>query len=215
MGWTETCAVEERMRFVLAVQEHEESFAAVCRQFGVSRRVGYKWLARFEEEGAAGLFDRPRRTVRSRRADGKAQAAPTQPAVERALCRLRGSQRHLVHRLQGLVPDRRRQALRAADAHRCVQPLSAALPGAGADRYGSCLAGAGCGVPRVWAAALPAFRQWLAVCLTRCRRAVAVVGQTDQGRRDAGAHRTGQATTEWPPRTHAPDPAAGGRQSAG
>jgi putative transposase len=26
----------------------------------VSRRVGYKWLARFEEEGAAGLFDRPR-----------------------------------------------------------------------------------------------------------------------------------------------------------
>jgi len=60
MGWTETCAVEERMRFVLAVQEHEESFAAVCRQFGVSRRVGYKWLARFEEEGAAGLFDRSR-----------------------------------------------------------------------------------------------------------------------------------------------------------
>lgn len=60
MGWTETCAVEERMRFVVAVREHEESFAAVCRRFGVSRRVGYKWLARFEEEGAAGLFDRPR-----------------------------------------------------------------------------------------------------------------------------------------------------------
>ncbi len=45
MVWTETCAMEERMRFVLAVQEHEESFAAVCRRFGVSRRVGYKWLA--------------------------------------------------------------------------------------------------------------------------------------------------------------------------
>jgi putative transposase len=60
MGWMETCAVDERMRFVVAVREHEESFAAVCRRFGVSRRVGYKWLARFEEEGAAGLFDRPR-----------------------------------------------------------------------------------------------------------------------------------------------------------
>ena len=60
MGWTETCAVEERMRFVVAVQKHEESFAAVCRRFGVSRRVGYKWLSRFEEEGAAGLFDRRR-----------------------------------------------------------------------------------------------------------------------------------------------------------
>ncbi|MGX9432781.1 helix-turn-helix domain-containing protein, partial [Bradyrhizobium sp. LeoA1S1] len=60
MGWMETCAVDERMRFVVAAQKHEESFAAVCRRFGVSRRVGYKWLARFEEEGAAGLFDRPR-----------------------------------------------------------------------------------------------------------------------------------------------------------
>ena len=60
MGWTETCAVDERMRFMLAVQEHEESFAAVCRRFGVSRRVGYKWLARYEAEGAAGLFDRSR-----------------------------------------------------------------------------------------------------------------------------------------------------------
>jgi putative transposase len=60
MGWKETCAVEERMRFVMAVQKHEESFAAICRRFGVSRRVGYKWLDRFEEEGAAGLFDRSR-----------------------------------------------------------------------------------------------------------------------------------------------------------
>jgi putative transposase len=64
MGWTETCAVEERMRFVVAVRKHEESFAAVCRQFGVSRRVGYKWLARFEAEGADGLFDRSRAPLR-------------------------------------------------------------------------------------------------------------------------------------------------------
>ena len=60
MGWTETCAVDERLRLVVAVREREESFAALCRRFGVSRRVGYKWLARFEEEGAAGLFDRSR-----------------------------------------------------------------------------------------------------------------------------------------------------------
>jgi putative transposase len=60
MGWEETCAVEERMRFVVAVQKQEESVAALCRRFGVSRRVGYKWLARFESEGAAGLFDRSR-----------------------------------------------------------------------------------------------------------------------------------------------------------
>jgi putative transposase len=60
MGWKETCAVEERMRFMVAVEQQEEAFAAICRRFGVSRRVGYKWLARFEEEGPAGLLDRSR-----------------------------------------------------------------------------------------------------------------------------------------------------------
>jgi len=60
MSWKETCAVEERMRFMMAVEKGEESFAAICRRFDVSRRIGYKWLSRFEEEGAAGLFDRSR-----------------------------------------------------------------------------------------------------------------------------------------------------------
>jgi len=60
MGWKETCAVDERMRFVIAVEKREDSFAAICRQFRVSRRVGYKWIARFEEDGADGLFDRSR-----------------------------------------------------------------------------------------------------------------------------------------------------------
>jgi putative transposase len=60
MGWKETCAVDERMRFVIALEKREESFAAICRQFGVSRRVGYKWLARYEEAGVEGLLDRSR-----------------------------------------------------------------------------------------------------------------------------------------------------------
>lgn len=60
MGWTETCAVEERMRFVIAASKREESFASVCRQFGVSRRVGYKWLGRYLEEGVEGLAERSR-----------------------------------------------------------------------------------------------------------------------------------------------------------
>ena len=60
MGWTETCAVDERMRFVIAAEKHEVSFAAVCRRFGVSRRVGYKWLARYQEAGVAGLYDHSR-----------------------------------------------------------------------------------------------------------------------------------------------------------
>jgi putative transposase len=60
MGWMETCAMDERMRFVLAVEREEESMAALCRRFGVSRKSGYKWLGRYREEGVAGLADRSR-----------------------------------------------------------------------------------------------------------------------------------------------------------
>ncbi len=60
MGWKETCAVEERMRFVIAAEAHEESFTALCQRFGISRRVGYKWVARYEEAGVEGLLDQSR-----------------------------------------------------------------------------------------------------------------------------------------------------------
>src|SRR5437868_10752512 len=57
MGWKETCAVDERMRFVIAVEQQEESFSAVCRRFSVSRKTGYKWLGRYGELGVEGLAD--------------------------------------------------------------------------------------------------------------------------------------------------------------
>ena len=60
MVWKETCAMEERMRFVDAVVENAETFTAICRRFGVSRKTGYKWFARYQEEGAEGLKDRSR-----------------------------------------------------------------------------------------------------------------------------------------------------------
>jgi putative transposase len=64
MGWMETCAVEQRMRFVRIVEKlvekGERTFAEVCREFGVSRKTGYKWLARYRAHGAIGLVDRSR-----------------------------------------------------------------------------------------------------------------------------------------------------------
>jgi len=60
MVWKETCAMEERIRFVDAVVENTETFAALCRRFGVSRKTGYKWLARYQAEGAEGLKDQSR-----------------------------------------------------------------------------------------------------------------------------------------------------------
>ena len=60
MGWKETCALDERMRFVMAAEAQEEPMAALCRRFGVSRKSGYKWLERYRSEGVAGLVDRSR-----------------------------------------------------------------------------------------------------------------------------------------------------------
>jgi len=53
MGWMETCAVDERMRFVMMVEDGEESFAGLCRRFNVSRKTGYKWLGRYQQLGVA------------------------------------------------------------------------------------------------------------------------------------------------------------------
>jgi len=68
MGWNETYAMEERMRFVDAVVENEEAFAAICRRFGVSRKTGYKWLQRYEADGIEGLKERSRAPLHHRHA---------------------------------------------------------------------------------------------------------------------------------------------------
>jgi len=60
MGWKETCVVEERLRFVDEIKKGEDSFAGLCRRYGVSRKTGYKWLERYEDEGVIGLIDHSR-----------------------------------------------------------------------------------------------------------------------------------------------------------
>ena len=60
MGWMETCAMDQRMRFVLTVEKGVESVAELCRRFGVSRKTGYKWLTRYLAEGAVGLVNQSR-----------------------------------------------------------------------------------------------------------------------------------------------------------
>jgi transposase InsO family protein len=55
----------ERLRFVHEALRGDETMAALCRDFEISRETGYKWLERFELLGAAGLKDRSRRPHRS------------------------------------------------------------------------------------------------------------------------------------------------------
>lgn len=57
MTWKVTCVMEERFRLIEACEREEGSLTELCRRFGVSRKTGYKWLARYEEAGMEGLQD--------------------------------------------------------------------------------------------------------------------------------------------------------------
>lgn len=60
MPWREVCPMEARIRFVMAVLAQEDSMSALCEEYGVSRRIGYKWIWRYQREGVAGLVERRR-----------------------------------------------------------------------------------------------------------------------------------------------------------
>ncbi len=60
MAWKEISVVDQRMRFVLECESGVEAMAVVCRVYGISRKVGYKWLGRYRAEGVDGLKDRRR-----------------------------------------------------------------------------------------------------------------------------------------------------------
>jgi putative transposase len=67
MSWKEMSSVMRRLEFVKLALKAQESMAQLCRRFGISRKRGYKWKARFEREGRRGLRDRSRRPHRSPR----------------------------------------------------------------------------------------------------------------------------------------------------
>ena len=63
MPWKECSVMEERLRFVARLLEGE-AMTDLCREFGISRKTGYKLFNRYREEGPVALCDRSRRPVR-------------------------------------------------------------------------------------------------------------------------------------------------------
>jgi transposase InsO family protein len=60
MPWTETAPVDQRTAFIADHRQDYYAMTELCARYGVSRKTGYKWLARFEQEGRGGLADRSR-----------------------------------------------------------------------------------------------------------------------------------------------------------
>jgi len=64
MPWRETCQMDERTQFIARVLAGEDEMTALCREYGISRKTGYKWLGRYRCEGAAGLRERSHAPLR-------------------------------------------------------------------------------------------------------------------------------------------------------
>lgn len=65
MPWPVVTMNEARMDFVRRAQASGVNVAQLCRECGISRKTGYKWLERAREEGLRGMRERSRRPRRS------------------------------------------------------------------------------------------------------------------------------------------------------
>jgi transposase InsO family protein len=60
MPWRETAPVEERDRFIDDYLLGLYTMTELCARYAVSRKTGYKWVARYDAGGRAALVDRSR-----------------------------------------------------------------------------------------------------------------------------------------------------------
>jgi transposase len=63
MPWKASSVMEERLRFVARLLDGE-TMTDVCRDFGISRKTGYKIFDRYKEHGLEALSDRSKRPIR-------------------------------------------------------------------------------------------------------------------------------------------------------
>jgi transposase len=63
MTWKENSIMDERLKFIAKLLGGEK-MSVLCREFGVSRKTGYKIWIRYKDCGLEGLQDRSRRPYR-------------------------------------------------------------------------------------------------------------------------------------------------------
>jgi len=100
--------MDERLKFIADCLKDEWSLSDLCQYYGISRKSGYKWLARYLAEGPSGLHDRSRAPNHHPNAVHK--------MIQDRIVAFRAEHPHwgprkLVHRLRQLEPDTRWPAL--------------------------------------------------------------------------------------------------------
>ncbi len=52
MPWRTESVMDQRVEFVLRARRGEETLAALCREYEISRPTGYLWLQRYQSAGS-------------------------------------------------------------------------------------------------------------------------------------------------------------------
>lgn len=60
MPWKETNVDEEKVKFIAAYKNGGWTMTDLCREFGIDRSTGYKYIRRFKDEGIDGLKEKSR-----------------------------------------------------------------------------------------------------------------------------------------------------------
>ena len=63
MPWKECSKMDEKLKFVARLLD-KERMSDLCREFGISRKTGYKIWNRYQESGIEALTDRSKRPMR-------------------------------------------------------------------------------------------------------------------------------------------------------
>jgi transposase len=216
MPWKASSVMDERLRFVARLLDGE-AMTEMCREFGISRKTGYKIFDRYREHGLAALSDRSRRPVRY------ANQLPVQ--IESLIVRLKAEKPHwgarkirelLVRRLDGIsecrprAPSMRcsivtawsgaaagRAIVRAA--RRCRRAPRPTSCGAPTSRASSSSATAAAAVPRAWPAACHSFRQRGAFRQSQCLvQPLKALGLVAPARHRDRTHQAGSSATKRP-----------------
>ena len=60
MPWNNESPMEQKQRFIHLAKSGHFTVSELCEDFGITRKTGHKWLARYAESGLAGLAEQSR-----------------------------------------------------------------------------------------------------------------------------------------------------------
>lgn len=81
MPWKASTTMSQRQEFVELAMQENANIRALCREFSITPRTGYKWIKRYQEQGEVGLYDQSRRPKHS--------PHKSSPIVEEAVLKVR------------------------------------------------------------------------------------------------------------------------------